>query len=103
MRPILAVILLAISANAALAVNKGRRQLDNRVPVKFQIFHADPWAVKALLEGRQHSQPEISTVAALGGGTGMQGGQSNQKSPLLQDGYLVVNPTDNSLWWYPNR
>jgi len=26
---------------------------------------------------------------------------TNAASNLLMDGILFVNPTDNSLWWYP--
>ena len=45
-----------------------------RVPVRF----ADPWMIKAILEGREVRQPEISTIAAtqgFGGGGGFGGGQ----------------------------
>jgi len=96
--------LLALAFGCAMAAGE-KKQLDNRVPVKLQIHHADPWAVKAMLEGSNLTQPEISTLWGVrggpksGGGTGQQGGGS----PLLQDGFLVVNPTDNSLWWYPKK
>ena len=93
-------MLVVSCLSSAMAVNKGRKQIDLRTPVRFEIHHADPWAVKAMLEGNPISQPEISTILGFRGGGSQR--QTN-KSPLLQDGYLVVNPTDNSLWWYPNR
>lgn len=79
-----------------------KKQADNRVPVRLPIHHADPWAVKALIEGSGITSPEISTVLKVTGGN-LPGGQGGANSPLLKDGFLVVNPTDNSLWWYPKR
>lgn len=90
--------------SAALA-SGGKRQTDSRVPVKLPIRHADPWAVKAMIEGSSITQPELSTIMGVLGGTATTGANNRQggNSPLLQDGFLVVNPTDNSLWWYPKK
>jgi len=90
----------------ALPSTATKKQVDNRTPVRLAIRHADPWAVKAMLEGQSITQPELSTI--LGGQRGgpSGSGQNNRQggtSPLLKDGYLVVNPTDNSLWWYPKK
>lgn len=65
-------------------------------PVRFPIRHADPWAVKALLEGSSIPYPELSTMMAFGGmlpiGPAMQA--------LITGGHFVVNATDNSLWFF---
>jgi len=84
-------------------VGHAKKQTNVTGPVKLAIRHADPWMVKAMIEGGQVTQPELST---LWGVTGNQpGAQSGNQggSPLLESGFLVVNPTDNSLWWYPKK
>ncbi|MEZ0324318.1 MAG: hypothetical protein ACAH95_00285 [Fimbriimonas sp.] len=46
-------------------------------PVRVPIRSADPWFIKAMLEGTPVTQPEISTiqgVGGFGGGGGMGGG-----------------------------
>ena len=75
-----------------------------RMPIRIAVHHADPYMIKALLEGQKITAPEIS---ALFGMMGMNGGsaQSAQQgmdnaNALFKDGYWVVNPTDNSLWFY---
>lgn len=101
-----------------------------RQPVQIKIRHADPWAVKTLLEGGELRHPELSTILALMGGRGGQGGQAGGQqggpnrgqgggtgqgntggtpgtggsgvSPLFPDGKFIVNPADNSLWFIPN-
>lgn len=95
----------AVCFTVSFASGGAGRQSDNRVPVKLSIRHADPWAVKAMIEGGAITQPELSTILALrGGSAGRSGGSTqNNNSPLLKDGFLVVNPTDNSLWWYPKK
>jgi len=102
MRWIMAATLSFAFVSAFATGTKGK-QVENPAPVRFRIRHADPWHVKAMLEGLGGTSPEVSTIQALLGG-GKQGNQNQQpNSPLLKDGYLVVNPTDNSLWWYPKR
>ncbi len=99
------MVVVALAAGIAAygwASAGGKKQIDNPVPVKFPIRHADPWAVKAMIEGLNIKSPELSTVMNMLGGR-PPAAQGNSTSPLLKDGYLVVNPTDNSLWWYPNR
>ena len=92
-------VLLMVSAFGTLGTS---RQLSERVPVKFVIRHADPWAVKAMIEGTATDSPEISSVRNLiGAGTLLASNTNGSGSALLQAGFLVVNPTDNSLWWYP--
>ncbi len=105
MRYVLSLILLPSLVSIALCTGGTKAQIDNRVPVKFQIRHADPWAVKAMIEGSAITQPELSTLLGVRGGSNNQGGNNtqNQNSPNLKDGFLVVNPTDNSLWWYPKK
>lgn len=72
---------------------------DPKAPFKIQIRHADPWAVKAMLEGMPITSPEIST---LPGFKGVAAGASAGLTKFLKSGHLVVNPTDNSLWLFPD-
>src|SRR5687768_12187039 len=70
-------------------------------PIRIRVRHADPWAIKAMLEGIQIMSPEISTVMAImGAPPGM--GQATGK-PLFSGGKLIVNPTDNSIWFFPDK
>ena len=106
MKSLLILSLMGVLCAGVFASSGNKRQVDNRVPVRLQIRHANPWTVKAMLEGRSPNQPEISTLAGIGLGQTGQSGQNNQNvgsSALLKDGFLVVNPTDNSLWWYPKK
>jgi len=73
---------------------------DPRVPFKVQIHHADPWAVKAMLEGMAITTPEISSLPGFRGVAAAAGNAANR---LLKSGRLVVNPTDNSLWLFPDK
>lgn len=88
---------------AALAVaGTGLKQQFDHAPIRFAIHHADPWAIKAMLEGASLTSPEMSVLWAFGGGAGgTNAGAGAAGVPFLADGYLVVNPTDNSIWWYP--
>lgn len=72
-------------------------------PVRFPIRHADPWFVKAMLEGQNPVAPEISVLLnfANPGTSSAQGNAVGQQ--LFSGGHWVVNPTDNSLWWFPDR
>jgi hypothetical protein len=79
------------------AVAQGR----TRAPFRIQIRHADPWMVKAMLEGMPIRTPEISSLPGFAGV--VANGANTGAGKLLQDGFLVVNPTDNSLWYYPNN
>lgn len=67
-------------------------------PIRITIRHADPWFVVRMLEGVQVQFPELSTLQIPGllappGGTGL----------ALFKGKFVVNPTDNSIWFYPEN
>lgn len=68
-------------------------------PIRLKIRSADPWFVKAMLEGTAVDRPELSTIPGFGG-LGNATGQAVRG--LLSGGKLIVNPTDNSLWWYPD-
>lgn len=68
-------------------------------PFRIPIRHADPWMIKALLEGMPVRSPEMSTQPGFQG----VGQAANTAASLLKSGRLVVNPTDNSLWFYPDR
>lgn len=84
---------------AASTVAQIPRITVRRQPIRIQIRHADPWAVKVMLEGGQLQSPELSTILALMGG---QPPQSNGGNSLYADGKFIVNPGDNSLWFIPN-
>lgn len=71
-------------------------------PIRIPVRHADPWAIKAMMEGRPLVSPELSVVLMVSGQTSLAGAAAAAAN-LLMDGFLVVNPTDNSLWWYPSK
>ncbi len=71
-------------------------------PIRIPVRHADPWAIKALMEGRPLVSPEVSTILLLSGQPAMAGAVA-AASNLLMGGTLFVNPTDNSLWWIPGK
>ncbi len=66
------------------------------------VLHADPWAIKAMMEGQPIVSPEISTLLLRMGQPGAAGAVA-AASNLLMGGTLFVNPTDNSLWWLPGK
>lgn len=67
-------------------------------PVRFKIYHADPWTVKALLEGQALLSPEMSTLLTSLGAPPQAG---NTLNGLFKDGKFVINAADNSLYWFP--
>jgi hypothetical protein len=73
---------------------------DTRQPIRIKVRHADPWFVKGMLEGRPLVSPELSTLL---NGMGFPEGAVNMISKTFENGKFVVNPTDNSIWWIPNR
>ena len=91
----LVCILLAGICSAQVPVLRIRKQ-----PVRIPVRHADPWAVKTMLEGGQLQFPELSTILAL---MGRAPPASSGGTSLIEDGKLVVNPADNSLWFIPNN
>lgn len=88
-----AAFLFALAAFATIAAAQR--------PIRISVRHADPWAIKAMMEGRPLVSPELSTLLLSMGQTGLAGAAA-AASNLLMGGYLIVNPTDNSLWWYPD-
>lgn len=73
---------------------------DSPKPFRIKIRHADPWFVKGMLEGRPLVSPEMSSIL---GGIGFPEGAVNMISRAFENGKFIVNPTDNSIWWIPNR
>jgi hypothetical protein len=69
-------------------------------PVRIPIRHADPWFGKAMLEGVQVRQPELSTILGF---MGLPSRMGQTASTLIEGGRQIVNPTDNSLWFYPHN
>lgn len=70
------------------------------LPARIRVYHADPYVLVALLEGRQVPFPEMSTLAVFG----FQPGQSGQQGQgFYPQGTFIVNPTDNSIWYLPRR
>jgi hypothetical protein len=68
-------------------------------PRMFPVMSADPWLIKTLLEGGQADAPELSTLWLL---RGMPRTTKSGGGGLLDGGHLMVNPTDNALWWIPD-
>lgn len=92
---------LAIVAVCSVAIcgAQGEQPKARRQAVQLRVRHADPWAVKALMEGQQIMSPEISTILNL---MGMPPQMSQGANGLFNDGKFIVNPADNSLWFFPN-
>lgn len=88
-----AALLFCILATACFGQNRAPE------PLRFAVRHADPWMVKALLEGASIMQPELSTIWAIAG----QAQVPAAVNALFKNGRWVVNPTDNSLWFFPDR
>ena len=93
------LVLGVASAWSAVAPQNPQGPLPNRRPVRIPIRHADPWVVKMMVEGQPVVMPEMSTIFGLFGAPPQAGGQMNG---LFSGGHFLVNPTDNSLWWYPD-
>lgn len=65
--------------------------------VRIRVNHADPWFIVALLENWGVTSPELSTVfGALGAP------QAGNALNRLFKGKFVVNPTDNSILFFPD-
>ncbi len=64
--------------------------------IRLQVRHADPWFVVKMLEGATVQFPELSTL----GIPGLLSPPSSGAKPLFP-GKFVVNPTDNSILYYP--
>lgn len=69
-------------------------------PYRVPVHHADPWFIKAMLEGIETQQPEMSTVPGF---RGLGQAAVVGAAKLLKGGTLRVNPTDNSLWFIPDH
>jgi hypothetical protein len=92
---------LALSATAVgMAGAMQGLQITTSEPVRIKIRHADPWAVKAMLDGQPLVSPELSTVFNL---LGMPPAAAQGVNSFFTGGHLIVNPTDNSLWFYPDK
>lgn len=70
-------------------------------PVKIKVRHADPWMLVALLQGQPVISPEISTLMGFMGmpAPPPTAGFGN----LFPAGRIFVNPTDNSIWFVPEK
>lgn len=90
------LICLALASIGAVAQEAPKR---SREPFRIRVRHADPWFVKAMLEGVAVSQPELSSIPGF---QGIGQAATNGVRGLLSGGKLIVNPTDNSLWFYPD-
>lgn len=66
--------------------------------IKIRVNHADPWFIVAMLEGWSVTSPELSSLfGALGA---PQAGTALNK---LFKGKFIVNPTDNSILFFPDQ
>jgi len=77
----------------------------SRQAVRIPVYHADPYFIKAMLEGKQVMAPEISALfGALNGQAGQAAQQAaNGANAIFDNGFFIVNPTDNSLWFFFNK
>jgi hypothetical protein len=91
--------LICLAALATAAFAGAQTPIGDHGVMRMVVKHGDPWMVKALIEGIQISQPELSTILGFAG-------IPDQESDLLaslfgRQGTLVVNPTDNSIIFFP--
>jgi hypothetical protein len=102
-KSVLALALLFSCAAAALPAAAPQQSQQPPLParraIRIPVRHADPWFIKFALEGQPLVSPELSTLFFL---MGVPQGAANAANGLLDGGRLLVNPTDNSLWWYPD-
>jgi hypothetical protein len=68
---------------------------------RVRVMQADPWYVKAMLEGVAIDQPELSTIFGFAGIPDQEGGLL--AGLLGPKGKVVVDPTDNSLVFIVKR
>ena len=85
------LVLLASFAGAAQVKQKA---------IRIQVRHADPWFVKAMLEGQTLFSPELSTVLGF---MGLPTGAVNMIDKMFEGGTFIVNAADNSIWWIPTQ
>ena len=95
----LSVLALCLGSAPAAAVPQLQSPLPARRPIRIPVRSADPWFIKFALEGQRLVSPELSTLFFL---MGAPQGSGNAVNTLFDGGKLLVNPTDNSLWWYPD-
>src|SRR4051794_39595833 len=93
------VALLAFVLAAGLVAAQGQPVGSSGV-IKIRIRHGDPWAIKALLQGTKITQPELSTILGF---AGVPDQPSELVKALLGEGTFAVNPTDNSLLFFPKK
>ena len=76
----------------------------HRKAYRMPVRSANPWFIKAMLEGESVVSPEFTFVSQIFG-LPRSFGQSvgNAMNSLVKDGKLIVNPTDNSLWFSPDN
>lgn len=69
-------------------------------PFRIRVRHADPWLIKAILEGHQPTSPELSTLLNF---AGLPQNQNANSRTFLPKGHIVINPTDNAIWFFPDQ
>ncbi len=65
--------------------------------VRIRVNHADPWFIVAMLENWGITSPELSTLFNSIGAP-----QAGNALNRLFKGKFVVNPTDNSILFFPD-
>lgn len=68
--------------------------------VRLPIRHADPYYVKAMLEAVPVIQPEIGTLIPFNPQAAAIASARAGANAIIKGGHFLVNPTDNSLWFY---
>lgn len=86
-------LLLVLAGSAGANAGQGVPR-----PTKFQVNHADPYLIVALLEGRTVVSPELSTLFGFMG-VPPEAGQALNR---LFKGKFIVNATDNAIWFFPD-
>lgn len=98
LRLVLALTLTALTMGAMASSQPLRTE--DPVAIRIPVRSADPWMIKSLLEGLAVKSPEMSTMPGF---QGLQQNAAGAAGAFLRSGKLMVNPTDNSLWYIGNR
>ncbi|MCC7433082.1 MAG: hypothetical protein IT363_00240 [Methanoregulaceae archaeon] len=90
-------VLIVLGLLASFAASAFAQDVIAGKVVRIRVNHADPWFIVAMLENWGVTSPELSTLFnALGAP------QAGNALNRLFKGKFVVNPTDNSILFFPD-
>ena len=90
-------MVLGMALMAAISLAQGTPKAPQGA-FKIPVYHADPWFVVSMLQGQLVMQPELSTILGYMGAPP----EAAQGLNRIFKGKFTVNPTDNSIWFFPD-